>query len=348
MSASRSASLIPGNLKLLAKRLHGFIRWAILLMTAGYTFLDYWGYSRVQHEDPSSWQKLAAGQGIVPAQYRVGVYYSANLFARMGHLQFRHIFALTDGVCLLASLAILFLLLTKREGFRILSPAQQWSQVLLALLLTQIYLGWTLWFQEPETMPSLMILASSALLCSGHVRVPRSMLALTLLLVALLGATIRVDAVVAFHAGMLLVCMVALGRGMPLGRGWQAAISVASLALALGTAYYLAHFVFPHNAREVALLQLPDNLRSLTGAMVLLCTLPPWLLTMWLAARRLSALDSWTIAMLAGSLIDFGFFVTFGMSEEVRIFLPFAMILVPVSAPILMGWMEQGSSVPDR
>lgn len=346
VSASRSEPICEGTTqpRPLERRLSVFLTWAILLLTSGYTSLAYWGYSKVEHEDPLSWQRLTSGHGVVPAQYRIGIYYSAHFLARLGHLQLRHVFAIADCFCLLASLAIGFFLLTRQPAFRHATVSRRWIQVLLGLLLVQIYLPWTLWFQEPETIPSLLILASSALLCSGFLRVPRFMLAGTLLLFALLGSTIRVDAVVAFHAGMLLACLVSPAASTPLGRGWQIITSLAAIAIAVGIAYYLAHFIFPHNVREVALLQFFDNLHSWSGAMVLLCALPPWVLTIRLAQRQWPQLNGWARGLVAGSLLECAMFLTFGMSEEVRIFLPFALTLLPLSATLLPAWLE-GSTV---
>ena len=287
-------------------RLSPFLIWAILLLTAAFTFLDYWAYSRVEHADPLSWQQLASGQGIAPAQYRVGVYYTARFFAHLTHLQFRHIFAASDLFCTGFSLAVLFFLLTRSFSFRERGVQTQWAMALLALLLTQFYLGWTLWFQEPETMPSLAILAASSLLCSGFVRVPRIMLALSLVLVAVLGSTIRVDVVIALHAGLLLAALVTPTSSIPLGKGWQVGVSLVSLAIAGGIEHYLAHTIFPFATRDAALFQLVTNLRACNGSLVLLFSLPPWALTVWLAWKYRSApewLGAGTAPRLASSTL---------------------------------------------
>ena len=152
-------------------RLKRFLVWAVVLMTAGYTFLDYWAYSRVEHDSPHDWPMLATGCGLAPAQYRIGVYFTAGFLRHLTHLRFHQVFAAADLFCTGLSLACIFFLLTKLRAFRESTLDGQWAQVLLGLLLAQVYLVWTLWFQEPETMPSLAVLSASALLCSGFVRV---------------------------------------------------------------------------------------------------------------------------------------------------------------------------------
>jgi hypothetical protein len=315
--------------------------WATLLMTAVFTFLDYWAYSRVQHDNPVAWQKLATGQGIAPAQYRIGVYFTANFLAHATHLQLRHIFAAADFFCTGASLAVVLFLLTRLPVFRERENQSQWAIVFLALLLTQFYLAWTLWFQEPETMPSFAILVASALLCSGLLRVPRGMLAVSLLLVALLGATIRFDAVLAFHAGMLLAALVT--ADVPLGRAWQIGTSVLAVVLALGVEYFVAHSMFPLAPREAALLQVVNNLHSLNGMFVLLLSLPGWALTVYLAPRYWRGMNGWGRGLLIGSVIHFAMFLTLGMSEEVRIFIPFALLTLPLGVPWLFDWCRGAS-----
>jgi hypothetical protein len=326
------------------RRLKRFLVWSVLLLTAGYTFLDYWGYSRIEHEDPVSWVRLAAGHGPAPAQYRIGIFFTANFIAHFTHLHFRHIFAGYDLVCTGVGLACLFFLLTRAPWFRASTLPVQWGQAFLALLLTQLYLGWTFWFQEPETMPSLLILALSALICSGHLQVARPMLALSLLLLALLGATVRVDDVIAFQGGMLVVGLL---KPKAAERTWILPASLLSLLAALAVEAFITRRLFPHAVRSAPLFQLFENFRAVNGAFAILCTIPPWALTIWLAWRERGVLPLWLRGLALGSVFQFLLFLTFGMSEEVRIFLPYALVLIPLSAVLLYRWFI-GGLIPNR
>ncbi len=324
-------------------RLRRFLVWAILLVTAGYTFLDYWEYSRIQHADPQSWALLANGQGLAPAQYRIGIYDTANLLVHLTHLRFRHIFACTDFVCTGLALACLFYLLTQLSWFKASALPAQWAQVFLGLLLTQIYLAWTLWFQEPETMPSLAVISISALLCYGITRekppVPLFMLAASILLVAALGATIRADIITALVAGMSLAALDDRnGADRKPSRNWLLASGLTSLVIVLSIEYFITHRLFPHSVRSAPAFQLLSNLHSINGTLALLCTLPPWALTLWLATRKWRHVPLWLKGLAIASALHFVMFITFGMSEEVRIFLPFTLALIPLSATFLYGW----------
>ncbi len=317
-------------------------------MTAGYTFLDYWEYSRIQHASPEPWALLASGQGLAPAQYRIGVYYSANFVAHLTHLQLRHIFALSDAISTTVSLACILFLLIHIPRFERAAPSAQWAQVLLALLLAQIYLMWTLWFQEPETMPSLAVLAVSVVLyrslTQDTTQVQKAML--SLLLFAVLGATIRVDIVTASAAGMFVAGIDS--RNVRTGKAWLIGTSLAALAAALAIEYLIAHRLFPHAVRSAPAFQLVENLHSVNGTLALACTLPPWLLTAWLAARNWSALPIWGRGLIVGSVFHFLMFLTFGMSEEVRIFLPFTMVVIPFSATLLYAWFVPEETAKTR
>ena len=72
--------------------LRRFLGWAVLLITSGYSFLDYWNYSRTFHEGGGGeWDALLAGRSFAPAQYRIGVIRAADLLARLTHTHLRHI-----------------------------------------------------------------------------------------------------------------------------------------------------------------------------------------------------------------------------------------------------------------
>jgi hypothetical protein len=312
--------------------LRRFVGWAIVLITSGYTFLDYWNYSRTWHEGGGSeWDALLAGRGIAPAQYRIGVIRVAGLLASLTHTQMRHTFAAIDFVCLGVSLLLLFRLLMRSGVFAAAERMGRWLQASLGLGCVLLYLLWSFWYQKPETCATLLLLVLSAAAAQG--RRP-AVAGLALVVLAALGATVRADAMAAFHAGFLLTCLLPQGKDLPLGRRFQMVASAASLLAALGVEYWIVHVLYPHAPREVSAFQLWSNLTTLADYLVLLVSLFPWWLTLRLAVRRRRALDGWPLALLAGSVIHFVLFYCFGMAGEVRIFLPFAMTTMPVAVTL--------------
>ncbi|MGI8771646.1 MAG: hypothetical protein ACR2JE_09425 [Acidobacteriaceae bacterium] len=335
-------------------RLRRFLTWAVVILSAGYTFLDYWNYSRMWHADPREWADLLAGRGLAPAQYRIGVMRLAAFLAQHLHTHLRHMFALIDCVSLLIGLACILALLSRTALFRAHGASssahpvgnedhlRQWTLSLLCLGLFTVYLSWTFWFQKPETLPTLAYFALSALLAASHARgATRWLFAALLLLLAVLQATVRADAAVAFHLGMLMAAVLPSGSrsgaSMPLGRMTQAVTSGLAIVAAGAVQYGIAHWLYPGAQRNTDTFQLLSNLRSSMGYLAITLSLAAWWVTLWLAARRwrtlhgLAGAGNWALGLLLGSLAHFAMFYAFGMAEEVRIFLPFAMAVLPVT-----------------
>ena len=338
-------------------RLRRFLGWTVFLITSGYVFLDYWNYSRTFHEGGGEWESLLAGRSFAPAQYRIGVLQTAALLARITHTQLRHMFAVIDFVCLGIALSLLLLLLTRTETFRRAAqpgPEQarlgteilgQWLQATLALGCFLLYLLWSFWYQKPETQATLLILVLSAVLTTLATRQSRVPAALGLIVLAAIGATIRADAVIALHAGFLGACLLPQARTLPLGRGLQATASLLSIVAALAVQYAIMHWLYPHAPRQVSAFQLAGNLSNPMSNIVLLLALFPWWLTLWLAAKRWRTLDGWSMGLLLGSLVHFALFYTLGIAGEVRIFLPFAMTVVPLTVTLAYAAIERHAAV---
>lgn len=321
-----------------------FLGWAVFLITSGYTFLDYWNYSRTFHDGGGvEWDSLLAGTSYAPAQYRIGVMRAADLLAGLTHTHLRHTFAAIDFVCLGLSLALLLWLLERTEIFRGVACIGQWLQASLALGCFLLYLLWSFWFQKPETHATLLLLVLSAVAAQWR---RRGMAVLALIVLAAVGATVRADAVIAFHAGFLATCLLPQSRSLPLGRIAQAVASVLSIAIAAVVEYFIMRHVYPHAPRQVAAFQLFSNLRSWLNYVVVAVALFPWWITLRLAVRRWRALDGWAVALVLGSVVHFALFYIFGIAWEVRIFLPFAMTLVPLTATLAYASIERVSAAP--
>lgn len=312
--------------------LRRFLGWAVVLITSGYTFLDYWNYSLASREGVDvEWRNLLAGSSFAPVQYRIGVLRTANLLAELTHSHLRHMFAAIDFMCVGISLALLLWLLGRADIFRRADRASQWLQVILLLGSSVLYLMWSFWFQKPETQATLLLLVLSAAAAQWTRRVPA---AVVLIGLAAIGATVRADAVVAFHVGFLVACLLPQGWSLPLGRAAQATASVIAILIALTVEWYIAHRIYPNAPRQVAAFQLVNNLKGWMNYPAVAAALFPWWITVGLTVRRRRTLDGWSVALCLGSVAHFVLFYIFGIAWEVRIFLPFAMTLTPVTATL--------------
>lgn len=323
--------LVSPDSKRLDPALRRFLGWAVLLITGGYTFLDYWNYSRTFHEGGGEWALLLAGRSFAPAQYRVGVLRTADLLARLTHTHLRHTFAVIDFVSVGISLALLLWLLGRAAIFSNADRISQWLQANLVLGSCVLYLMWSFWFQKPETQPTLLLLVLSAAAAQWRRRVPA---AIALIVLAAAGATVRADAVVAFHAGFLVACLLPCGRSLPLGRAAQATASVLAMAAAIGIEWFIAHRVYPDAPRQVAAFQLLGNLKTWLNYIVMAMAFFPWWITLRLALRHRRTLDGWAVGLLLGSIAHFALYYSFGIAWEVRIFLPFVMAVTPLTATL--------------
>ena len=326
--------------------LRRFLGWAVILITSGYTFLDYWNYSRNFHEGGGGeWDALLAGRSFAPAQYRIGVLRTADLLARLTHTHLRHTFAVIDFVCLGVSLWLLLWLLGRTEIFRSAARLGRWLQASLALGCFLLYLLWSFWYQKPETHATLLLLVLSAAAAQWRRGIPA---VVALIALAAIGATVRVDALVAFHVGFLVACVLpqslVQSRSLPLGRAVQAVASVLSIAAAIGVAYFIMHRMYPDAPRQVAAVQLLNNLKLWMNYFVVAAALFPWWITLRLAVRRWRALDGWSLGLVIGSVVHFALFYILGIAWEVRIFLPFAMTLVPLTVTLAYAAIERGAA----
>jgi hypothetical protein len=250
-----------------------------------------------------------------------------------------------DFLCLGGSLWLLLWLLSRTEIFRGAVQLGRWLQASLALGCFLLYLLWSFWYQKPETHATLLLLVLSAAAAQWRRRVPA---VVALIALAAIGATVRVDALVAFHVGFLLACVLPesllKSRSLPLGRAVQAVGSVLSIAAAIGVAYFIMHRIYPDAPRQVAAWQLFSNLKLWMNYFVVEMALFPWWITLTLAVRRWRALDGWSVGLVIGSVVHFALFYILGIAWEVRIFLPFAMTLVPVTVTLAYAAIERGAA----
>jgi hypothetical protein len=322
----------------------GSVLLSAIVLSSG--FLDYWSYSQAFYQEPGIWMDVVSGTGHAPEQYRIGVVDTAYFLARHLHLGMRHSLALLDVVAGLIAVFTLFLVLRRSAVYRKASVAVQWFGVASFVILVQFYLAWLIWYQRPETLPTAAMLALTLLLTVklplpegvgtiGTVGTVGTVIGLLLLAVAL--GFVRADVGFALHVGILLVCLTPVGKGFALPRGVQAGTSLVATLLVLGIQYDLMRRVYPQaNYGDTQVLQLFFNLRSLQGYIPFLLFIMPLGWTILMVARRRYQAESAEIGMLTAAVIFVGMWVMVGRIKEVRIFLPFALALTPLTVELAM------------
>jgi hypothetical protein len=303
----------------------------LIVLSAG--FLDYWSYSQAFHGEPGIWMDVVNGTANAPNQYRIGVIDTAYFLAQHTHLALRYMLTVMDVIAAFVAVFALFFVLRRSAVYREVGRAGQWFGAAGFLVLVQFYLAWLLWYQRPETLPTAAILALAGLLLAVPLRGGLAVAGFVLL--AGVQGFVRADVGFALHAGILLVCLTPLGRGFALPRGLQARTSVVSLLLVLGIQFWLMRMFPQAGYGSTAVLQLLLNLRSASSWIPFVLFMAPFAWTVWMV-RRYRAAGAAEAGVLAGALIFLGMWLVVGRVKEVRIFLPFALALAPLTVELAM------------
>lgn len=316
---------------------------AFIVLSAG--FLDYWAYSVEFYKNPGTYLDVLQGTAAAPAQYRVAVVYAASFIAHHGHMQLRHAMALIDVVTAFLAGCILLRLIEKSQVFRSRSRVQHLLASATFLFLVTYYLIWITWYQRPETLATALMVALMLLLLRAR---PTSTLqsasiVLGMIAITALQSFIRADVAFGMQAGFFLFCLLPVARGLSLPRTVQAVTSAICVVLALGVQYWLMHKVYPQASYgSTPVFQLKLNLKDHLRLFPFLFFVAPWACTVYAVVKKKFTQDAGSLALLCSSCVFMVMWWTVGKIDEVRIFLPFAMALIPLSAQMIL--LEAGES----
>jgi len=311
-------------------------RLLLAVVVGSSVFADYWEYSWQYHGNPEIWMDVVRGTAEAPQQYRIGVPRAADFIARHAHLGLRHALTLIDLFSAAIAVILLYVLFERSDTYRRASNAVRWMGAASFLFLLHLYLSWVTWYQRPETLASALTLAATLVLASS--RFPPTSAAggsgrvLGMLALAAIQGFIRADIAFAAHIGLVLACLVSPAQGLALGRKLQAATSVIALLLAGGIQFYLMHLVYPHAAYgKSGVIEVGRNLTNPVGILAFVLFMIPcaWLASRVAATRKLP--DAANLGLLLGAAVYFLMWFAVGRIEEVRIFLPYAVALIPLT-----------------
>lgn len=310
-------------------RLRRFSFYVLLIVVGAFCFLDYWAYSVAFYKDPSALNSLLAGTGLAPQQYRVGVLVAAKFVIRAahGHIGYRHCFALFD---LLAGIATAWLvreILFRSPSFQRAGEASRWFRTFALLGLLAYYLNWSMWYQRPETIVCGLFVAATfyivTLVASPAVAVS------ALFVLAILQGFVRSDVAILVHFGLFVYVLFRGARGFSLSRPVLLCVSALSCITATAILWALMHVIYPHATYgSTPVFQLLLNLSP--GQLVpFFLFFAPTLYVFLHARRTLATQDGPSLSLLLTSAIYFASWALVGRVEEVRIFVPFALALMP-------------------
>lgn len=327
-------------------------RLLLAIVVCSAIFADYWEYSRQYHGNPSIWTDVVQGTADAPQQYRIGVPKFADFIARHAHLGLRHAFTLIDLLSAALAAILLYSLFERSAPYRGAANSARWFGAAAFLFLLHVYLGWITWYQRPETLASAFVLAATLWLASApadsSTAADRLGRAAGILLLSAIQGLIRADVAFAAHIGLLLACLLGKGTGLALGRNLQAATSAVAALLAGGMQFYLMHFIYPHATYgKTEVLELRQNLTNPLGLFAFALFMVPWAWLVARVARRQDPTDAPQLGLLFGSVVYFLMWFVVGRIEEVRIFLPYAVALIPLTVESAMHYFH-GAGRPEE
>ncbi len=316
------------------------VRWIFLALLCSICFLDYWGYSAEFHKNPGGNMDIVAGQAAAPQQYRVLIVRTAWLLLQHTPIAFRYSFALFDLLAGAAAGLILLKLIERSAAFRRAGSAGRWFGYAAFLFLFAYYLLWLQWYQRPETLPTTCFVAAMLFLLSWRTSKAINLLAIACLtlLVSFLQALTRADVAVCFYVGVFLYAALNRGAAMPASRLFNICLSAVASALAAGTQWLLMHRVYPHATYgDTPVVQLRMNLlEPLRIAAFVLFTAPVFY-TLLAAVRRRDVYEPAMMALCVSTALFLSLWIVLGKIDEVRIFIPFAVALIPLTVSQLLN-----------
>ncbi|HWF66095.1 MAG TPA: hypothetical protein VN670_02250 [Acidobacteriaceae bacterium] len=302
--------------------------WAIAL---SYGFAD-WGIYRGQFFfHGQQWRMHLSGGIDAPFQYRIGNWVIVDWMYRLLHIKTYDTLTAIDVLCLVLILWLVLHLLKSLNLSRALSSTHFLSMA-VALVLAEYYLVWGHWFQDAETLPSILfVVLSLNLVCRNLVR-NRALACILLVGLSGLQGFFRADVAVVLHVGFFLALLFRGKISVPLGRIRQLATSLAATLLAGCVQLYLMRVRFP-NARygPGGVVRLASNIHPGIWLTMLLALAPYGVLLILVATKRYQP-DGPERMMLTSSLLYLALWATVGLLNETRIFLPFAFGLIPATA----------------
>ncbi len=308
-------------------------------------------YTAAFSSDPAGWTAQVAGTAHAPQQYRVGVVKTADWMSQLLHIGIRHALGMIDAFAALVAAFLLFSLLERTDVYRNASIAAKWFGSALLVLLVQFYLIWLLWFQRPETMPSAMVVVLLLWLWTrkgswlDSTAAGQLLTAGLILLLSLAQGFVRADVAFLLNAGIFLACFTPISKDLALPKTAALLSSFVGAGLAAAVQLYMMKVVYPHASYgDTPLVQLALNITRPYRWAPFILFLVPYAWTLVQVVRRKFMGDATGVAFAVGSVLFGGAWHLVGKMDEVRIFIPFALAIAPLTVQLAMLKLEPLSS----
>ena len=311
-------------------------RWILTISLLGVGFYDFLAYRAA---DPATWQDVLHGTAPAPQQYRVAIVDFAFFLAQHLHISIATCFAGIDTISALAAGFVLLHLLEESPIYRKSSTESQYFANAAFLFLLLFYLLW-LFPQRAETLPSTLYVALTMWLWLRRTTsaAKNIVVAIALLALGFLQSWIRADVVCLLSFGGLMTTLGSPERRLVWKRWLAGATSLTTMIAAYLTQAYLSKVLYPEASYgRVKLWQLRPNLIHATRWPPFLIFMTPVAWALLQIVRRRYKVNTAELALIVGSLGYFVIWMCFGKADEMRIFIPFAIALMPLTIQLLLA-----------
>lgn len=324
-------------------------RWLLVLFVVGICSRGYGYYNQVLLHTPQVWMDVIAGKASAPEQYRIGVvataYWVTQHVGWAGHaLRLSQVFGILDLASGWFACWVLYGLVVRSEMYEASGAAMRWFASASFVALALYALDWLNWYQKTGTLPTAALVAAMVWLWSVKTAAGEAAAALGIVALVAVQSFVRADVAMVLCLGVLAVSVLRAAPGLALGRGLAVATSAAGVLMAGGVQAYLMKVRYPAASYEgVPVFMLPhDFLRPTMWAATLIYMAPVlWTATVWARRRELPAGVGG--AVLVSALIYAAVWVCLGRLDEVRIFLPMAFAVLPLTVTTAMQRVAEGS-----
>ena len=309
----------------------------------------YGNYNQTLKSAPEIWTKVLAGTADAPEQYRVGVIFAASWMTRLFPLRLSQAFGILDLFGSEVAVLLLYDLLRRSRAFRTASLPLQWFGSAAFLALTFYFLDWTDWYQRVTTLPTACLVAIMLWLWSPSPAdskpLPRWLVAVGFFAVAVAQAFVRADVALAICLGVWIISLTRRTPHLSLPRGFAISVSLATAVAVAAVQIYLMCVRYPHATYGgTRIFMLAADFWRIPEWISFLIFVTPFLWTLSQAFRLRSTLGGANAGFLLAATGYVFLWITLGRLDEVRIFLPFAWALAPLTVEFAMLSIAQSPS----
>lgn len=298
-------------------------------------------YRSVDRYQPEYWKSFIDGTGPAPEQYRIGVKLAAWWMVEHLGWAFRHGFLLMDVAGALMAVYLFYALLEQRRPVLTGTIELRWFASAAFVALICFYLMWVGSFFRPETLPITGLAALLVYLWSSwekdDTRWHRARVAAGVAGASALLAWIRADVALLLNAGWLIGSLRRTQRSTVPHRTCKILASSVGAGLAAATQLYLMRVKYPHASYgAVPVLMIRESWRKPLNLPPFICFMVPiaWTYLQFWHDPSASSDEELDTGIVISSVMYLLLWGAMGKLNEVRIFVPFALALTPLTVEL--------------